>query len=314
MQTPPSALVVLALLAACSTPTPDVHFADPDAGAAPDAEPPLAPDTALPPSAGPAALNIASWNIESFPRHGETIETVAALIEEHELDLIGIQEITEPEVLEALAEMLPDHEMFVSFDPWGYTRVGFLYRTSLIEVGDVDRIFRSERAAFPRDPLIAEIRVVSETGETRFDFTFVVVHLKAQIDEESRQRRIAAVELLDGWIRERVLVDPDVVVVGDFNDELTDEPRWNVFGPFLEHPELYRFLTMEEERAGRHTYIPFRAMIDHVLVTTDALDEYGNGRTSVLSIDRTMPGYLDVVSDHLPVVAGFMLPEPPAAE
>jgi len=301
---------VVLLAAACSNAPSSALPGDADAAVDPppigaDADTALPP---LPPFTGPAALTIASWNIEQFPRHGATIETVAALIEEHELDLIGIQEITEPEVLEALADTLPEHDYYVSFDPWGFTRVGFLYRTSLIEVGEVDRIFRGEREAFPRDPLIAEIRVLGDDGDVRFDFMFVVVHLKAQIDEESRQRRIAAVGLLDGFIREQALIDPDVVVVGDFNDELTDEPRWNVFGPFLDAPEVYRFLTMDAELAGEHTYIPFRAMIDHVLVTTDVLGEYGRGRTEVLPLEQAMDGYLDVVSDHRPVVARFMLP------
>jgi endonuclease/exonuclease/phosphatase family metal-dependent hydrolase len=266
------------------------------------------PDAWTPTPEDPAALRIASWNLEDFPKNGATLETVAALIEEHQLDLVGVQEITEPEPFEGLAALLPDHEMFVSFDPWGYTRVGFLYRTSLIEVGEVERIFTSERDAFPRDPLVAEIRVKGDAGETRFDFTLAVVHLKAQIDDESRLRRVAAVELLDGWVRERMLADPDVIIIGDFNDELTDPPEWNVFGPFLGDPETYRFLTLEAEERGAHSYIPFRAMIDHILVTTDVLSEYGRGVTEVLPLDRDMASYQTVVSDHLPVVASFELP------
>ena len=99
----------------------------------------------------------------------------------------------------------------------------------------------------------------------------------------------------------------DEVLVGDWNDELTDAPRWNVFEPLIDSPETYRFLTLEREREGAHTYIPFEAMLDHILVTSDALDEYGEGVTEVLEIDLAMPAYRDLVSDHRPVVSRFAI-------
>ena len=293
--------VCLALfLLACGAPPSSIDSPDPplyvgDGGA-----------SSLPPMGRPS-LSIASWNLEQFPRQPGTIDAVRELILSHDLDLIGVQEITDPAPFEALADSLPDHEMVISFDASTYTRVGFLYRPDRIRVGEVERLFSRDWYAFPRDPLMAELSVLDDEGNVVFDFTFVVVHLKAQVDEESRQRRIAAVAELDAWIRERAAIDPDVVVVGDFNDELTDEPTWNVFGPFLDAPDRYRFLTMDTERAGAASYIAFSAMIDHVLVTTDLLDEYGAGTTEVLEIDRAMPEYRDLVSDHRPVVARFAL-------
>ncbi len=267
-----------------------------------------APDTGA--SEVTTPLAVASWNIEQFPKHAQTIENVVALIEEHQLDLIGIQEITEVEPFEELAAALPNHAMYVSFDSRAFTRVGFLYRTDRIRVLDVDRLFTSDRYAFPRSPLVADIEVLDDEGEVVFDFTFAVVHLKAMLDEESRQRRIDAVQKLDAWVRDGLSVEPDVVVVGDWNDELTDSPRWNVFEPLIDAPDTYRFLTLESELDGAHTYIPFEAMIDHILITQDALDEYGTGFTEVLAIDDTMPGYRDLVSDHRPVVSHFAIPAP----
>ena len=257
------------------------------------------------PSARP--LNIASWNIESFPQHDRTIEEVAALVIEHELDLVGVQEITDPDAFGALADLLPDHEMVVSFDSWAFTRVGFLYRADRIAVGDVERLFRRETFAFPRDPLMAQLSVLDDDGEIAFDFTFVVVHLKARGDEESRQRRIAAIEALDAWIRERILTEPDVMVIGDFNDQLTDGAEWNVFGPMLDAPELYTFLTLAEELRGGHSYIPYEKMIDHILVTNDTLIELGGGESFALEPETTMADYEEVISDHRPVLARFEL-------
>jgi len=274
---------------------------------APDASaPPLDPPEA-PPSPGVTEFTVATWNIEQFPGAGSTIETVRDVVLAEDFDLVGVQEITDPEAFVALADMLPDHEMFFSYDDWAFTRVGMLYRADRVQVSDVERLFSRESWAFPRDPLSAVITVLGADGSAAFDFTFVVVHLKAQVDEESRLRRVAAIEQLEAWVRERALIDPDVIVAGDFNDELTDDAPRNVFGPFLGAPDRYRFLTLESERTGDFSYIPFRAMIDHVLVTADALDEYGAGTTEALDLERTVPGYLHTVSDHRPVVSRFLI-------
>ncbi len=292
-----TALLSSILFCACEGAPPtvlDAAMAEPDAGT-PTAEP-------LPPA---PSISIASWNLQTFPRDPGTIDAVRELVLAHELDLIGVQEITDPGAFEALAAALPEHEMVVSFDQWGDTRVGFLYRPARVRVGAVERLFPFDGWEYPRDPLMAEIAVLDAAGEVAFDFAFVVVHLKAQIDEESRTRRAAAVTMLDAWIRERTTIDPDVVVVGDYNDELTDPREQNVFLPLLDAPEIYRFLTLPAERAGATTYLWFDAMIDHVLITTSLLDEYGEGTTDVLRLDDAMPTYPELVSDHRPVVARF---------
>ena len=59
--------------------------------------------------------------------------------------------------------------------------------------------------------------------------------------------------------------------------------------------------------AGGSTYIPFPGVIDHILVTHDALFEYGPGRTEAVTVDRTYPRYLPLVSDHRPVRATFVI-------
>lgn len=252
-------------------------------------------------------LSIATWNIEHFPKSAGTIEAVAGVVSRDRFDVLGIQEITDPAPFAALDEALPDYESFVSFDSWGDTRVGVLYRRDRVEVDAVERLFSRDSYAFPRDPLALELRVLDERGAVVFDFTLVVLHLKAMVDEESRQRRVAAIVALEEWMRARAAIDPDLVVIGDFNDELGDGPDQNVFGPFLDAPERYAFLTHDTERAGAYSYIPFQAMIDHVLVTTDALGEYGEGRTEVLALDEEMFGYRDLVSDHRPVVSRFVI-------
>ncbi|MGE0787265.1 MAG: endonuclease/exonuclease/phosphatase family protein [Sandaracinaceae bacterium] len=295
-------------LAACDADagTPPVDAGEPssDAGAtadagAPDAGPLPAPDH---------AFRVGAWNIEQFPMTATTSERVAPLIAEH-FDLLGVEEITDPAPFHALAAQLPGYRSIVSFES-GFIRVGFLYRSDRVEVTNIDRLFTDDDFAFIRAPLKADVRVFDEAGETVFDFVFVVVHLKAQPDAESRMRRAAAMVELEAWLSAELAAgaEQDYVIVGDFNDALLDPRTENVFTPILDRPDLYRFLTLPNEALGEYSYIPFRSMIDHILVTNDALAEYGEGTTEVLALDATIPDYRAIISDHRPVLARFALP------
>jgi endonuclease/exonuclease/phosphatase family metal-dependent hydrolase len=107
---------------------------------------------------------------------------------------------------------------------------------------------------------------------------------------------------IDTWVKEEQVAkaDEDVVVIGDFNDKLTDPQQWNVFGPLLA-PADGGFLTLPLEQAGGFTYIPFDSFIDHVHVRGAAL--HAASSAEVLEVEQTIPGYEASVSDHRPVIA-----------
>jgi len=136
-----------------------------------------------------------------------------------------------------------------------------------------------------------------------------VVHLKAQLDQDSMDRRRAACEELDDWITSELEAgeDPDIMIMGDWNDSLTDTGSYLVFNALLDRPDA-TFLTLELNQSGAYTYIPFRSFLDHVLVTNDALGEYGDGTTEVLPLETQISDYEDVLTDHRPVLATFELP------
>lgn len=294
--------LLLALLAlGCSNPPALVSDAGAppieDAGGPSDAGPAMEPPEAI-------AVTVASWNIEHFPRDARTVHEVARLIEEQGLDLVGVQEITDRDAFEALDEALPEHDAVVSFRGW--QRVGFLYRADRFRVSDIDLLFSDDWWSFPRPVLSAHVALLDDDGEAVLDFDFLVLHLKAQIDDESRSRREAAVRELEAWMRVRAEVEPEILVVGDFNDELLDPPEENVYRPLLYAPDRYAFLTLPNEREGEYSYLTFRAMIDHVLVTTPLAPLTTD--TRVLRIDHDMGSYRELVSDHVPVVTTLRVP------
>jgi exonuclease III len=263
---------------------------------------------------GPVAgeVRILSWNIEAFPKTATTARLVEQILGELRPDIVGVQEISDPAAFEALDDRLEDYRAIQVDDPEDFIRVGLLYRDDRVDLANVFALFEHDGYAFPRAPLSADVTVTSTAG-VLFDFTFITVHHKAQSDTESRERRRAANEILHEWMQGHMASRPerDYVIVGDFNDRLDDRPGDNVFEVFLTRPDLYAFLTAESAWRGETSYIPFPGLIDHVLVTTDALTEYGDGETSPVPLEMTVLGYEEHVSDHRPVLSRFRVHRDP---
>ncbi len=253
---------------------------------------------------------VMTWNLEEFPLASGTISLVADITNNIHPDLLAIQEIQDPDDFETLANALPDYQGIVADDPGAYMVVGLLYRTDTVNIGHVETLFRDDGWAFPRPPLAVWLTARDGGDAASFDMLLVVVHLKARLDEESQGRRQLACERLEAWIAREVSggSETDIVILGDWNDELLDPPEWNVFGAFLDRPDQYTFLTMELAEGGDYTYLPFESFIDHIMVTNDALEEYGEGTTDVLELERVHSNYQEVVSDHRPVLSRFQVP------
>lgn len=245
-----------------------------------------------------ADLTLMTWNLENFPKSGQTVDAVEAILDAHRPDVIGLQELPDDSSWQALDEALPDYQGLVASQGDGYMRVGILYRPERVAINDPETLFTSQDYAFPRAVLSAHVALADDPSRV---FTFAVVHLKAQLDQESVDRRRTACVALDQWISEQQaagLAD-EVVVAGDFNDELTDPPAWNVFGPLLQSVDG-RFLTLSLEQGGEHTYLPFTSFIDHVLVRGATLPLASSAE--VLHLDEQDPSYVARVSDHRPVL------------
>jgi endonuclease/exonuclease/phosphatase family metal-dependent hydrolase len=243
--------------------------------------------------------SVVTYNLESYPLTPDAEAKAVSVIEDLRPDVIALQEIADADAFDALVAALPDYDGVLNDDPGAYLRVGLLWRTERVTVTDTETLFPTDWYAFPRPPLKAHVEI---DAATPIDFTAVVLHLKAQLDAESEERRRVACQRLDEWVTAELEAsdEQDIVLIGDLNDKVTDPPQWNVFGPFLDHPDRYAFLTLPAAEAGEHTYIPFESFIDHVVVTTDTLDEVGSGQTEVLALETEVPGYRDL-TDHRPV-------------
>lgn len=265
-------------------------------------------DSLVMPLGTDTTLEIATWNIENFPKAGDsTVIRVRLLMARLNLDIYAIQEIADTLAFLQLLSGLPGYAGLYSRDDYGsfYQKTGVVYRTGLITVSSVRQLFWNNDSVV-RPPL--ELTVQANKDGKMFDFRLIVLHLKAGSSASDQAKRKATCRLLKSYIDQALRQGPelDFVVAGDWNDLLEDPPQWNIFQDFLNDSANYRFLTLPLAGNTRYgSYIYTGQLIDHIMITADALEEYAGGWTQTLRLDDQVSRYTVVVSDHRPVVAVF---------
>ena len=77
----------------------------------------------------PQSLDIATWNIEWFPKNGSaTIDRVKAIVQNLEIDLWAIQEIDDTTVFKAMIEDLDSYD-YILMDGW-FGGLVYVYNSS----------------------------------------------------------------------------------------------------------------------------------------------------------------------------------------
>ncbi len=267
------------------------------------------PPPLVKPQGGEETLEIATWNIETFPLAGETtVDEVQRIIEGLDIDLFAVQEISDTVAFRELLDGLPEYNGLYSKDSYGdwYQKTGVIYKEGLISIENVGQIFTNDRDTFPRPPL--EMSVVAQKGGERFDFRLLVLHLKAGPDSTDLKRRREAAKKLKAYLDSQIASseEKDFVVAGDWNDQINDPPGENAFTVFIEDSLDYRFLTFPLAGDPHFASYPrYSSLIDHILISKDAIDEYRGGTTTTLRLDDEVVDYFQNVSDHRPVMAKF---------
>lgn len=258
-------------------------------------------------------FDIMTWNIEWFPKEGSTTTNyVKTIIRNLDVDLIAVEEISNTSAFYTLLDSLDGWSGALNNYPSqysGYQRTGILYKNSMISVTNPHYILEEHLYDFAsRPPLTARVAVKDKNNHTVFDFNIIVVHLKAELgNPQDAVRRKNAIIYLEEYIRAEITsgADADFIVLGDWNDKITDPTSSNVFTAFLDHPEDYSFLTSDIN--GQYSYISntYKSLIDHIMITKDAQEEFGQGTTQVLYLDNQFSRYQSEVSDHRPVLSIF---------
>lgn len=267
----------------------------------------------VPKVGGSATFDLATWNIEFFPKDPSTPALVADIVTSMDLDVVVVEEIASEDAWSELVARLPEHEGLLSphvYSPGEYQKLGVLYRKGLVTPGPLRLLFQGDTGPFPRPPITVPI-TVNDGVHAPLQLSLIGVHLKAGTTTDDRSRRIDALATLETYLRGQVDggYEDDIVILGDFNEVLTDAASQAVFGDLYSDPTRYKIQTRSYAQSGGITYLGFGGRdLDHIITTSALEPELSNGgELVVLRLDQMFGGYDPLLSDHLPVVLKFPL-------
>lgn len=256
-------------------------------------------------------LDIITWNIEWFPKSGQTtINNVKNIIIAMDAEIIAVQEIDNKNAFQQLIDELDDYDGY--YLNGEYQSLAYIYKKSNIQMVDRYEIYTSQSywRPFPRSPLVLELKFNNK------DYIIINNHLKCCGDEsldpydnwDEETRRLDACNLLEEYINEH-FEDHRVIVLGDMNDELTDRTIDNVFNTFIENPSDYLFTDMviAEGSSSGWSYPNWPSHLDHILISSELFDIYQQEGSlcEVIKLEEHFYGgyneYDQKVSDHRPV-------------
>ncbi len=269
-----------------------------------------------------ATLDVATWNIEWFGSASNgpaddalQLANVRAVIEQADIDLWGVQEISDPDDFDALLAALGDGYRGALASESGTQRIGFIYKTDVFSSLVIQHILRdfAQGPFAGRPPLQMQANVT--LADTTARLTFIVLHMKAFSDQASYDRRVEAARRLKNHIDFTTLDRAPVVVLGDFNDELTRSIRAGQPSPydnFLQDSDDYFFPSLRLEQAGLNTFCgnstacTSGSTIDHILITNELFAAYQADTADRFGeLLSAIGNYVFTTSDHLPVFARF---------
>ncbi len=257
----------------------------------------------------PNNLEIITWNMHNFPDNGNnSIDAYKSIIGALDIDIYAVQEIADIYSFQTLISQTPGYKGLYSDDTYkgSYQKTGIIYKGDMFTVLSKEQIYTDKQYEFPRPPLVLYLKV--NKGSVELDFYLIVIHLKAYEGTVETDRRRGAVKLLKEYMDSKISSgnEKDIIIAGDWNDELNDPGESNSFTLLLKDSSDYRFLTLEIAGDPSSASYPYKgSLIDHILISSGLFDEYEGGSTKTLILDSKINSYFSDVSDHRPVVSIF---------
>ena len=260
-----------------------------------------------------STFEVMTWNLEWFPKNDQfTVDYVMQIIEALDVDVLAIQEIDNNPVFDQMLDSLDGWEGYSVVSD--YLELAYIYNSNVVQVSAIYEIFTTLSRQFPRSPLVMELTFMEK------EYIVINNHLKCcgdgviDLDDawDEETRRLDACSLLHQYITFN-FNSQQVILTGDFNDDLADEPLNNVFEVFLTDSD--NFLATDLEIAFGSpldwSYPTWPSHLDHVFITNELFNDFeGDGaEIKVMKIEDDMAGgwweYENNISDHRPVAIKF---------
>jgi len=253
-----------------------------------------------------STLDIITWNIENFPKQdNSTINYLEKLIDSMNVDVIALQEIGSDAYFFDLINKLEGWSGDKTSGTYG---LAYLYKSELI-VNGLNEISELNNYNLSRTPYMLELYWQGQ------NIYIINNHYKCcgngtieNIYSDEEYRRQQACTLTKDYIDSN-FDNKNVILLGDFNDELNDTDSTNVFKIFINNPDKYKFVDMNIAygSSANWSYPGWPSHLDHILITNELFDEFENSRSTVqtIHIEDYFEGgwneYDNYISDHRPV-------------
>lgn len=258
-----------------------------------------------------STFELATWNIERFPKNGQTtVGYVKDIIEALDIDLLAIQEVDDIAVFNEMVESMNSYNGYLE-STW-FRGLAYIYKTDVLQIDSIYEIYTTEPywSIFPRNPMVMDliyknerIIVINNHFKCCGDGTF---EIDQQNDEETR--RYNAINLLKEYI-DINFPEENTIIVGDLNDNIVDVASNNVFQQVIDDKENYLFadLAIASGSNTEWSFPNWPSHLDHIIISNELFDEFEQENTKIttIKVDEYIDGnwtkYDNNISDHRPV-------------
>tara|TARA_Y100001970_G_C14220243_1_gene852193 strand:- start:801 stop:1688 length:888 start_codon:yes stop_codon:yes gene_type:complete len=253
------------------------------------------------------SLDIITWNIENFPKQNAlTIDSLASLINILDVDIIAMQEIGSELYFMQLIDKLKGWSGQKTEGSYG---LAYIYKSDL-KINKLSPILELDNYNLVRTPYMLELNWFGEI------IYIINNHYKCcgngiieNYYNDEEYRRLQACILTEEYIRNE-LENKNVILLGDFNDELSDLDSANVFNIFLNQVDSYKFVDLDISLGSSNnwSFPSWPSHLDHILITNELFDEFDNigSMVKTIPIENYFLGgwnhYENLISDHRPLV------------
>jgi endonuclease/exonuclease/phosphatase family metal-dependent hydrolase len=264
-----------------------------------------------------STLEIMTWNIERFPKNGQTtINYVIDIIEALDVDIVAIQEVDDIDDFNQMVTSMSSFDGYL--ESLFFAGLAYIYKPDIIQINNIYEIYETSEYwnYFPRSPMVMDFNYMNER--------FIVINnhfkccgdgfldLNNTFDEETR--RYFASNLLKEYV-DINFPDDNVIILGDLNDSLIDNSQNNVFQNILDDTDNYLFADFDIANGTNFdwSFPNWPSHLDHILITDELISEFGNINSDIqtIKIDDYLTGgwsqYDANISDHRPVALKLLI-------
>ena len=104
-----------------------------------------------------------TWNIERFPKNGQTtVHHVVDIIEALNVDIIAIQEVDDINYFEQMVDSLSAYNGYLTSAY--FAGLAYLYKPEVIQINNIYEIYTSSEywSSFPRSPMVMDFNFKNE--------------------------------------------------------------------------------------------------------------------------------------------------------